>query len=462
MSSTFAVILAAGQGTRMKSNTHKVLHPIGGKPMVEHIVSTMEHIGIDDIIVVVGHGAESVKRHLGDRVRYALQKEQLGTAHAVYQTKAYLEGRAGRTLVINGDNPLITADTFEQFLAHFADEGVSASVLTAVVDNPFGYGRVLRSPDGDVERIVEEKDATELERAEREINTGTFCFWNADLFAALEKVDNDNAQGEYYLPEALAVLRAEGKRVSAFRVRDASETVGINDRVQLAEAEAVLRQRILARHMKSGVTVVDPDNTYIDADVAIGRDTVILPGTTLRGKTVIGEDCVIGPQAHIIDSRIASRVTVELSTIKESAVEADTSIGPYAYLRPDSTVANNVKIGNFVEIKNSAIGAGTKVPHLSYIGDAELGRDVNIGCGAITVNYDGEQKWRTVVGDRAFIGCNVNLIAPVHIGEDTYVAAGSTVTDDVPAEAFAIARERQTTKENYVHKLKKKDRGTAE
>lgn len=456
MSQTYAVILAAGQGTRMKSNKHKVLHPIGGKPMIEHIVRSMEQLGVDKIVVVVGYGAESVRRYLGDRVHYAMQQEPLGTGHAVRQAEEHLKGLPGSTLVINGDNPLITVETYRDFVRDFADKGVAASMLTAVVDNPTGYGRVLRSHAGDVERVVEEKDASEEERKVREINTGTFCFDNSKLFDALKKVNNDNAQGEYYLPDTLRVLRKQGHRISAYRVRDASETVGINNRIQLAEAEAIWRKRVLERHMLEGVTIVDPNHTYIETDVEIGRDTTILPGTVLRGNTVIGENCIIGPNADIRDCRIADGVTVEHSTLRESRVGSQSTVGPYAYVRPNSSIGERVKIGDFVEVKNAVIGTGTKVSHLSYIGDADLGESVNVGCGAVTVNYDGERKWRTVVGNRSFIGCNANLIAPVHIGCDTYIAAGSTITDDIPDDAFAIARERQTTKPEYAKKLRAK------
>lgn len=456
---TNAVVLAAGLGTRMKSNTHKVLHRIGGKPMVEHIVDVLEQLGVDHIVVIVGKGAEEVQAYLGDRVRYALQKEQLGTAHAVRQAEPLIGEISGTTLVINGDNPLITVETYRHFLDDFARKQGAAAMLTAVPESPTGYGRVLRSVNGDVERVVEEKDANEAERKIREINTGTFCFDNRKLFAALKKVNNNNTQGEYYLPDVLTILRGQGEKVSAFCVTDASETVGINNRIQLAEAEAIFRKRTLERHMLAGVTVVDPSATYIEADVMIGRDTVIWPGTTLRGNTVIGENCVIGPHADICDCRIFGGVTIEHSTLKESEVGTNSNIGPYAYLRPNSTIGDRVKIGDFVEVKNSVIGADSKVSHLSYIGDTHLGRAVNVGCGAVTVNYDGERKWRTVIGDRSFIGCNVNLIAPVSLGDESYIAAGSTITDDVPAEAFAIARARQQTKEQYVRKLKAKRRG---
>ncbi|WP_054951055.1 bifunctional UDP-N-acetylglucosamine diphosphorylase/glucosamine-1-phosphate N-acetyltransferase GlmU [Numidum massiliense] len=462
MSHTYAVILAAGKGTRMKSKTHKVLHQIGGKPMVAHIVDTLAQLGVEDIVAVVGCGAEAVQAYLGNRVRYAVQQKQLGTAHAVMQTASLLEGKAGTTLVINGDNPLITVETYRAFLQRFAASGAAASMLTAIVDDSSGYGRVCRAANGDVERVVEHKDATTKERSIKEINTGTFCFDNAHLFAALKQVDNDNAQGEYYLPDVLQVLRSEGQSISAFCVDDASETVGINNRVQLAEAEAIFRARTLREHMANGVTVIDPANTYIEADVAIGMDTVIYPGTVLRGQTVIGEDCVIGPQADIRDCRIADRVTIENATLVESVVAEEATVGPYAYVRPQSDIGPRVKIGDFVEVKNAVVGADTKIPHLSYVGDAEIGQGVNVGCGAITVNYDGQNKWRTVVGDRAFIGCNANVIAPVHIGDGAYVAAGSTITADVPDDAFAIARERQTTKTEYARKLSEKVRKLSE
>lgn len=428
--------------------------------MIEHIVSTMEAVGINDIVVVVGHGKEAIQNYLGDRVQYAYQEEQLGTGHAVLQTEPILGGKAGCTLVVNGDNPLITVQTYDAFLRDFHTERTAASVLTAILDVPDGYGRVVRSENGRVERIVEHADATGEERCIREISTGTFCFDNRTLFHALKKVKNDNAQGEYYLPDVLGVLVAEGRSIRAFCVDDPQETVGINDRVQLAEAEAILRNRILRFHMEAGVTVVDPNQTYIESDVVIGADTIIYPGTMLRGKTVIGENCVIGPNADIRDCQLGDGVTVEHSTLRQSEIREGTTIGPYAYVRPGSVIGAHVKIGNFVEVKNSVIGQGTKVPHLSYVGDSELGQGVNIGCGAITVNYDGERKWRTTVGDETFIGCNVNLVAPVAIGSGAYVAAGSTVTEDVPDNSFAIARERQTTKEQYVPKLKAKRRRT--
>lgn len=427
--------------------------------MVEHIVSTMEQLGVDKIVVVVGHEGQAVKEYLGNRVKYAWQNEQLGTAHAVMQAATHLKGLTGTTLIINGDNPLITLETYRQFIADFRHKDVAAAMLTAMIDDPTGYGRVLRSSEGHVVRVVEEVDATGEERHVREINTGTFCFDNLKLFTALSQVDNKNAQREYYLPDALTVLRDQGDNVSAFCVQDAAETIGINNRVQLAEAEAIFRKRTLERHMMAGVTIVDPANTYIESDVTIGEDTTILPGTIIRGQTVIGKDCLIGPHADIADCHIEDEVRIEHSTLRESRVGTQATIGPYAYLRPQSTIGERVKVGDFVEIKNAVIGSDTKVSHLSYIGDAALGQGINIGASTVTVNYDGERKWRTVIGDRSFIGCHTNLIAPVNIGADAYIAAGSTITDDVPDDGFAIARKRQTTKENYASKLKAKRRG---
>lgn len=456
MTNTYAVVLAAGQGTRMKSGLYKVLHPVCGKPMVEHVIDHIQGLGADRIVTVVGHGAEAVEETLGQKSEYVLQQEQLGTAHAVQQAEALIGSLEGTTLVVCGDTPLIRSETMEALIAHHLTTGAKATILTAHADDPTGYGRIIRGEDGQVLRNVEQKDATEEEKKVTEINTGTYCFDNKALFETLKKVKNDNAQGEYYLPDVVGILQSEHARVSAFVTDDFSETLGVNDRVVLAEAESVMRRRIAEKHMRNGVTIINPDNTYISAAAEIGRDTLLQPGTMIEGLTVIGENCTIGPNSQIVNSEIGDGTSVHSSVVLASKIGADTTIGPFAHIRPESALGDKVRIGNFVEVKKSTIGDGSKASHLSYIGDAEVGSGVNFGCGTIVVNYDGKHKHVTTVDDDAFIGCNSNLIAPVKIGKGAYVAAGSTISENVPESSLAIARARQENKEDYVKKLKLK------
>lgn len=458
MNQKFAVVLAAGQGTRMRSKLYKVLHPVCGKPMVQHIVDRLENANIDEIVVIVGHGAEQVKKQLGDTVRYAHQEKQLGTAHAVMMSSDLLKGKQGTTLVVTGDTPLIKDETLKRLMEHHIQTGASATVLTTVLDDATGYGRIVRQADGSVAKIVEHKDATDEERRILEINTGIFCFDNQKLFQALTKVSNHNVQGEYYLPDVIEILKNDHDIISAYLTEDAEEGMGVNDRVQLSHAEQILRKRINEAHMRNGVTIMDPTSTYIEADVTIGADTVIQPGTFLRGSTQIGEDCMIGPNADLTDTSVEAGVSIQYTVISQSVIRREANVGPFAYIRPGSDVGERVRVGDFVELKNTRMGSGSKVSHLSYLGDSDIGDDVNIGCGTITVNYDGVQKHRTVIGNRSFVGCNANLIAPVTIGEGAYVAAGSTVTKDVPDQALAIAREKQTNKEGYAAKLLRKEK----
>ncbi|MGG7222794.1 bifunctional UDP-N-acetylglucosamine diphosphorylase/glucosamine-1-phosphate N-acetyltransferase GlmU [Bacillus sp. ATD] len=456
MDKRFAVVLAAGQGTRMKSKLYKVLHPVCGKPMVEHVVDEALKLSLSKLVTIVGHGAEEVKKQLGDKSEYALQAEQLGTAHAVKQAQPFLADEKGVTIVICGDTPLLTAETMEEMLKEHTQREAKATILTAVAEDPTGYGRIIRSQNGAVQKIVEHKDASEEERLVTEINTGTYCFDNEALFRAIDQVSNDNAQGEYYLPDVIEILKNEGETVAAYQTGNFQETLGVNDRVALSQAEQFMKERINKRHMKNGVTLIDPMNTYISPDAVIGSDTVIYPGTVIKGEVQIGEDTIIGPHTEIMNSSIGSRTVIKQSVVNHSKVGNDVNIGPFAHIRPDSVIGNEVKIGNFVEIKKTQFGDRSKASHLSYVGDAEVGTDVNLGCGSITVNYDGKNKYLTKIEDGAFIGCNSNLVAPVTVGEGAYVAAGSTVTEDVPGKALAIARARQVNKDDYVKNIHKK------
>lgn len=455
MTNIYAIVLAAGQGTRMKSKLYKVLHPVCGKPMVQHVVDHIETLDVERIVTVVGHGAEMVKEQLGEQSEYVLQAEQLGTAHAVQQAEPVLDGLEGTTLVVCGDTPLIRPETMKALFDYHTSQNAKATILTAVAQDPTGYGRILRDTEGNVAQIVEQKDATEEQKKVTEINTGTYCFDNKALFEALKLVKNDNAQGEYYLPDVIEILQKQGDLVAAYVTENFDETLGVNDRFALSQAEEIMRARINERHMRNGVTIINPAATHISADAIIGSDTVIQPGCIIEGKSVIGEDCIIGPNSHIVDSEIGNATTIHSSVVLQSKVGNETAVGPFAHLRPASSLGNHVKVGNFVEVKKSNLGDHTKVSHLSYIGDAEVGNNCNIGCGTITVNYDGKNKFKTIIEDDVFVGCNSNLVAPVTLGASSFIAAGSTVTKDVPGDALAIARARQENKLNYVsNKLK--------
>ncbi|MBB6692465.1 bifunctional UDP-N-acetylglucosamine diphosphorylase/glucosamine-1-phosphate N-acetyltransferase GlmU [Cohnella xylanilytica] len=457
-----AIVLAAGQGKRMKSKLYKVLHPVCGKPMVEHVLDAVKGASCERAVVVVGHGAEAVRARLGDAAEYALQAEQLGTGHAVLQAKPQLGDIDGVAVVVCGDTPLVTAETLEALVALHEKEGAAATIMTAELETPAGYGRIVRGEAGEVLRIVEQKDCTPEEAAIREINTGTYCFDNKKLFAALSQVTNANAQGEYYLTDVIGILQKQGERISAHKTLDPAEAIGVNDRIALGEAERLMRRRIAAKHQTNGVTLIDAEHTYIEADVVIGADSIVYPGTVLRGRTVIGEDCVIGPSADLTDTVVGDGSTIRQSVADQAELGPECSVGPFAYLRPGTKLAAHVKIGDFVEVKNAVVGEGSKIPHLSYVGDAVVGANVNIGCGAITANYDGYNKSKTEIGDNAFIGSNSNLIAPVTIGSGAYVVAGSTITHDVGANDVAIARERQVNKPGYAEKLRSRAKAKKE
>ncbi|MCD2255981.1 bifunctional UDP-N-acetylglucosamine diphosphorylase/glucosamine-1-phosphate N-acetyltransferase GlmU [Agrilactobacillus fermenti] len=453
MPDRFTIILAAGQGTRMKSDLYKVLHPVCGKPMVDHVLTQVEMIEPTEVVTIIGHGAQKVEAVLGDRTQYAFQEAQLGTGHAVLQAEQILGDRTGVTLVVSGDTPLFTAETFKKLFQFHEEKHAQATVLTALAPDPTGYGRIVRNELGNVERIVEQKDANSQEADIHEISTGVFCFDNQTLFKALHQVKNENAQHEYYLPDVIEIIRHQGGVVSAYQMAEFEESMGVNDRVALSKATKIMQQRINEAHMRDGVTIIDPASTYIDSDITIGRDSVIEPGVQLQGHTTIGAHCVIGAHSKIVDSTIEDQVTVTASTIEQSIMHQGSDIGPNSHLRPQSEVGAAAHIGNFCELKKASIGARTKVGHLSYVGDATLGSDINVGCGVVFVNYDGVQKFHTTVGDHAFLGSNSNIIAPVHIADHSFIAAGSTITNDIPKHAMAIARSRQTNKEDYWRKL---------
>lgn len=455
-SKRMAIILAAGKGKRMKSKLYKVLHPVCGKPMVGHVLDAVQQVQCERSVVIVGHGAEAVQAYLGDRAEYALQSEQLGTGHAIQQAESLLGTEQGTTIIICGDTPLVTPETLENIIANHESQGAAVTILTASMTDPTGYGRIIRGADGSVQKIVEQKEGTPGELAVQEINTGTYCFDNSKLFQALSQITNDNAQQEYYLTDCIKILREQGEMVAAYETFDLAESIGVNDRLALSEAEGFMRARLAKKHMLNGVTIIDPSATYIGADVVIGSDTVLYPGTILNGHTVIGEDCIIGPNTEIADSTIGHGSTVRQSILSEAEVGAEGNIGPFAYLRPGTKLSDQVKVGDFVELKNVTVGQGSKIPHLSYVGDAVVGSGVNIGCGAITANYDGLNKAITEIGDNVFIGSNSNLIAPVRVGDGAYVVAGSTITQDVEANDMAIARQRQENKSGYAEKIRAK------
>ncbi len=455
VASTAAVILAAGQGTRMKSERLKVLHEVCGRPMVDYVIETAREATRTKPFVVVGYQAEAVKEATGDKVTYVTQEVQNGTGHAVMQAVPFLSGRYDEVVVLYGDCPLLPAATLSALIENRRDAQAACAVLTFRLPDPSGYGRVLRAGGNRIAKIVEQRDATLDELSVNEVNSGIYCFDASALLDALPLLRDDNAQKEFYITDVLSILHEKGLLCIACEAANPEECLGINDRCALAEVSEIVRKRILDDLMLSGVTIDDPASTFADAEVVVGPDTRIMPHTFLKGKTHIGKGCLIGPQTLVDESVIGDDVTISFSVIEKSRVCDRAKIGPFSHLRPASVIGEDAEIGNYAEIKNSSIGKGSKIHHHSYVGDSTLGERVNFSAGAITVNYDGRVKHHTDIADGAFVGCNVNLIAPVKVGKDAFVAAGSTVTDEVPPEALAIARERQTNKEGWVTKKRK-------
>jgi bifunctional UDP-N-acetylglucosamine pyrophosphorylase/glucosamine-1-phosphate N-acetyltransferase len=455
-SGTHVVILAAGQGTRMKSGVPKVLHPIAGRPMIERVLETASVVSPQTIVVVVGHKADLVQTQLGNipNIAFVLQEPQLGTAHALQQTEPLLAGRSGTLILLSGDVPLLSANTLKQLLNTHRGSGAAATVMTATVDRSYGYGRIIRTR-GKISRIVEERDASPTQRQIKEVNAGIYAFDLGPLFDALRAIASQNAQGEFYLTDLIAIYRRKKLPVETLLIENAREILGINSRSELAEVSRLVRQKKNEELMAAGVTLIDPATTYVDPEVEIAPDTVLHPGVVIEGRTRIGAACEIQAYVRISDSEIGDRVTINsFSLISGAQVAVGASVGPFAQLRPGTRVGEKAKVGNFVELKNTILGPGSKANHLSYLGDATVGADVNVGAGTITCNYDGVNKHRTVIEDGAFIGSDSQLVAPVTIGKGAYVGAGSSIVSDVPAGALGIARGRQVNVEGWVERRK--------
>lgn len=458
MTDIHVVILAAGQGTRMKSRIPKVLHSIAGRPMIDYVLRAAESLAPASTTLIVGYQGEAVRSRLRDRgnLQFAVQEPQRGTAHAVQQAEPILAGQAGTLLLLSGDVPLLKPTTLQRLLEIHRRAAAAATVATAVVERPYGYGRVIRT-GGRIARIVEERDASPAQRQVHEINSGIYAFDLAPLFDALRRVASRNAQGEYYLTDLVTIYRRHKLPVETLIVDDPEEIRGVNSRTELAEVSAIVRQKKNEELMAAGVTIIDPATTYIGPDVQIGSDTVIHPGVVIEGQTRIGSACEIQAYVRIVDSDIADRTTINSFCLLVGArVAAEASIGPFAHLRPETAIGQGAKVGNFVELKKTTLGAGSKANHLTYLGDATIGADVNVGAGTITCNYDGQRKHRTDIEDGAFIGSDATLIAPVRVGRGAYVAAGSSITKDVPPGALGIARGRQANVEGWVERRKGK------
>ena len=447
-----AVILAAGKGTRMKSSLPKVLHKVGGKSMLLRVLNAAKIAGAKKQVIIIGHGAEKVREEIGDAFEYAVQEPQLGTGHAVMQAKNALQNFSGTVLILCGDTPLLDGNELAKFILEHQKTQAAVSVLTTHFANPFGYGRIVRDENDNVKCIVEEKDANLEQKKITEINTGIYAMQCPEMFEILETLSNNNAQGEYYLTDVLEKFRMQGKKVAAVVTENSDMVMGINSRRQLAEAEAVLRQKILCNWMDEGVTIMDPASTFIEEDVEIGQDTVIRPFVWLEGKTKIGKNCEIGPNVRFTNVKIGDETNLQFIYAHDCQVGNKVTAGPFVHLRPDTEIGDKVKIGNFIEVKNSKVGEGSKLPHLSYIGDTDMGSGVNVGCGSIMVNYDGKKKHRTKIGNNVFIGCNSNLVAPVTLNDNSFIAAGSTITKDVPKDALAVARGKQKNIELWAKK----------
>lgn len=446
-----ALILAAGEGKRMNSSLPKVLHEVCFKSLIKWVLNAAGDA--QEKIIVVGNGAEEVKKALGDNLKYIYQAERLGTGHAAAQARDLISG-FDDILIIGADTPLITKQTLNKAFEYHKSNCNSVTMLTVRMTDSRGYGMVLRDDSGNIIKIAECDSLSAARESAAEVSSGIYFFDTKALLGALDKITPGNPGGEYNLADTIEIIINENNKTGAFLLDDCSEIYDVNDRAQLAGANEIMRKRIVSRLMGEGVSFISPDTAYIGAEVQIGRDTVIMPNTIIEGETKIGSGCIIGPNSKIVSCRIGQNVEINNSVALSSEIDSDTSIGPFAYIRPNCTVGKHVKIGDFVEVKNSVIGDGTKASHLTYIGDADVGKNINFGCGTIVVNYDGIKKYRSEICDDAFIGCNTNLVSPVKVGKGAFIAAGSTITDDIPDKAFAIARSRQTVKTDWKRKTK--------
>lgn len=442
-----SIILAAGEGKRMYSKVPKVLHKVCGIPMVGHVINCARMLGDQEPVVVIGHGAEQVRQAISG-VKFVMQEKQLGTGHAVMQAEKYITD--GDILILYGDTPLLRPEILMDMRETHKRKGYSATVLTSDFPDPTGYGRIVRNGESLVEAIVEEKDADSSTKQIKEINSGIYFFSGIELKKALKSLNNNNAQGEYYLTDVIGIMREKGLLIGAYKISDNEDILGVNNRYQLSEANGIMGRRITRKLMLDGVTILDPNSTYIEAGVKIERDVTIYPGCIIEGDTVVQEDSVIGPNTRIRNGNIGKGVCIQNSIVLESSIGEGTTVGPFAYIRPGNKIGSYAKIGDFVEMKNSNFGDHSKASHLTYVGDGDVGNNVNLGCGVVFVNYDGKNKNRSFVGDNSFIGCNVNLIAPVRVNANSYVAAGTTVTKEVPEDSLAIGRARQENKEGWV------------
>lgn len=454
MKKLVAIILAAGEGVRMKSSLPKVLHPLCGKPLISWVYDSVKNLNPEKIYIVIGENHNSIRSLFSknEKIVFVTQSKPLGSGNAVRECEKYLKNYSGDCLILCADVPLLSTDTLQRLVSLHRKEHNTLTLLTARVNNPYGYGRICRSLDGDILKIVEENEANRWEKSIKEINSGIYCCIPNVFFPVVKKLSPENKKGEYYLTDCVELLRIRGEKIGSLTLDSPEEVLGINNRKELAATEKIVRNKILDNLMLAGATIVDSEHTYIDVDVSVGEDTTILPGTIIKGKTKIGENCRLGPQTYIEDCSIGNNVEIRASFLYGNKVADGVKVGPFSHLRPGSSIGEKARIGNFTEVKKSKIGAGTKVSHLSYIGDSILGKDINIGAGVITCNYDGIAKHRTNIGDKVFIGSNVNLIAPIKVGKETVIGAGSTITKNIPAKSLAIARSREIIKRNYTLK----------
>lgn len=444
-----SIILAAGKGTRMKSELPKVLHKANGTPMVKKVIEVLGKAGVSDNIAVLGHKKEEVLASFENKLRYVVQEEQLGTGHAVMMAEEELKNFEGTVIVLCGDTPLIKTETIQKLVEVHEESRAAVTVLTCEFQNPFGYGRIIKDINGNIEAIVEEKEASDEIKNIKEVNTGFYCFDSKKLFTALKEIDNKNEKGEYYLTDVIKIIKNRNEKAEAYKISDENEVLGVNSLEQLAQASKILRDRKNSELMAAGVTLIDPSSTYIEDSVEIGNDTIIYPNVTIEGKSKIGKFCKIMGNTRIENCIIGDYVEIEASVLEESEVMDYVTIGPFAHLRPKAVLEKKVHIGNFVEVKKSVLHEGVKAGHLTYIGDSEVGENTNIGAGTITCNYDGKNKFKTEIGKNVFVGSDTKFVAPVKIGDNVLIGAGSVITKDVPADALAVGRAKQVVKDGW-------------